>query len=256
MRALFCCIGLMSAMPAQAARLKDLVDVEGFRSNQLVGVGLVVGLSRTGDDASFQATSQPLAALLRHLGSQIDVRELKARNVALVSVTAELPPFARPGVRVDVTVSSLGNATSLQGGTLLVTALKAADRQTYALAQGVVSVGGYEAASKFTGSFQRKNHVTVARVAGGATVEREVAQQLPEDQIRLVLKEPDFTTAARIAESIGKTLGSTVAQVLDPGLVEVKVPAAFKGRVVALVATLEGLESEPDAPARVASRVK
>jgi flagellar P-ring protein precursor FlgI len=243
--------GTLLTASAEAARLKDLVTVEGFRSNHLIGLGLVVGLDGTGDRPGDPATRQATANLLRHLGNQVSATDIRARNIALVTVTAELGPFMRAGVDLDVTVSSAGSATSLQGGTLLVTPLKAVNGKIYAFAQGQLTVGGFEAESQQTGSFLRRNHVTVARIPGGATVERAVPQQLPEEVVRLLLKEPDFTTANRIELAIERTLGSTVAEVRDPGVVEVKVAGAWRGRVVGLLATLESVEATPDAPARV-----
>ena len=238
--------------PASAARLKELVTVEGFRPNHLVGIGLVVGLDRTGDRPGDRAVQQALANLLRHLGNQVPQNELRSRNTAVVTITAELPPFARAGTPLDVSVSSLGSATSLQGGTLLLAPLKGVDGQVYALSQGQLTVGGYEAESSLTGSFRRKNHVTVARVPGGATVERAVQNRTPDKKIRLLLKDPDFTTAFRIEAAIEKTLSSTtVAEVVDPGLVEVAIVGEWAGRAMGLIATLESVEASPDAPARV-----
>lgn len=237
--------------PAFGARVKDLADVEGFRDNEIVGVGLVVGLGGTGDLPGSNATQQPLATVLRNLGTNLDPSEIRARNVALVTVTARLPAFSRPGVRFDVTVSSIGTARSLAGGTLLVTALKGLNRVTYATAQGPLVVGGYEATSMQTGSFHRKNFVNVARIPDGGTVEREVPQTLPEDRLTLLLKDPDFTTASRISEAIDQALGEPLARVRDPGAIEVRVSEAWTGKVVGLIAALEAVEAAPDAPARV-----
>ena len=236
---------------ASAARLKELVDVRGFRSNHLVGVGLVVGLNGTGDRANSDATRQPLAAIMRNLGSNVDPGQIRARNVALVMVTADLPPFSRPGVRVDVTVSSMGTAKSLAGGTLIATALKGIDRKTYAIAQGHLAVGGYQVGSDLSGSYHRKNHVAVGRIPAGATVERDIPQNLPSDKLSLLLRIPDFTTASRIAAAIDKQLGETIATVKDPGMVEVQVSDKWKDKVVGLIAALESIQAEPDAPARV-----
>ncbi len=243
--------GLTYAGPASAVRLKELVDVEGFRGNHLVGVGLVVGLAGTGDPAGSAVARQPLSTLLRNLGTNLDPSDIRARNVAVVTVTAELPAFARPGGRVDVTVSSLGAARSLQGGTLIATALKGADRLVYAVAQGPLTTSGYHFESQNTGSFHRKNHVTVGRIPRGALVEREVKQTLPEETVVLNLKPPDFTTAQRIKDAIDAGLGSPSASVRDPGVVEVKVGESWKSKVVGLVAKLEAIEATPDAPARV-----
>ena len=243
---------LLAATPlaARAHRLKDLVDVEGFRPNQLTGVGLVVGLDGTGDDPSSFSTRRPLATLLRHLGATIDPIEIKARNTALVLVTADLPPFARPGMSLDVTVSSLGTARSLLGGTLIATGLKGADRETYALAQGPLTVGGF-AVDAASGTSARKNHVTVARIPGGGRIEREAPGALPDREVVLLLRSPDFTTASRIAAAIDASLGGGAARVRDPAAVLVAVAPAWRGRVVDLVARLEAIEASPDAPARV-----
>lgn len=239
------------ASAAPAARIKELVTVEGVRPNHLVGVGLVTGLDGTGDRPGDDATRVALANLVRHLGIQISPSDVRARNVALVTVTTELPAFAMPGTRLDVTVSSLGSSTSLQGGTLQMAVLEGIDGKPYAVAQGQLTVGGYEAESRYTGSSRRKNHVTVARVPAGALVEATVKQALPTDVVRLHLKDPDFTTAARIEAAIEQTLGSTVAAVVNPGLIEVQITGAWKDRVVGLVATIESAEARPDAPARV-----
>lgn len=243
--------GVAAASPAEAARLKELVDVEGFRDNPLVGVGVVVGLRGTGDRPGTRAMQQPLASLLRNLGVNIEPRQLRARNVAVVMVTGRLPPYARSGVRFDVAVSSIGTARTLQGGTLIATALRGVDRQVYAIAQGQLTVGGYEARSELTGSLQRRNHVTVARIPSGGTVERAIEQTLPQENLVLLLKDPDFTTAQRIVDAINSSLGEKTAAVRDPGAVQVAIADGWKERVVGLVATLEALEANPDAPARV-----
>jgi flagellar P-ring protein precursor FlgI len=242
---------LLGSGNAEAARLKDLIEVQGFRSNHLIGIGLVVGLNGTGDRPGSFATQQPLATIMRNLGSSVDPSQVRAQNVALVTVTADLPPFARPGVPFDVTVSSMGTAKSLAGGMLIATALKGVDRNTYAIAQGALTVGGYQASSSLSGSFKSKNHVAVGRIPGGGIVEREVPQVLPRDRLSLLLKEPDFTTANRIAEAIDKSLGEQVAVVRDPGMVEVTVSEKWTDKVVGLIAAVEAIEAEPDAPARV-----
>jgi flagellar P-ring protein precursor FlgI len=245
-------VALLLLLPAiaGATRVKELADVAGFRPNQLVGMGLVVGLAGTGDDASSVITRRELAMMTRRLGLAIDPSEIKAKNIAAVSITAELPPFARPGMAIDVTVSSMGSAKSLAGGTLLLTPLKGVDLGTYALAQGQLTVGGF-AAEGGSGSSAKKNHVTVARIPGGARVEKEAPGVLARDEVVLVLRQPDFTTASRIASSVNAALGEGAARLRDPGAVVVPVSARWKGRVVDLIATLEALEASPDAPARV-----
>ncbi|MCC7381331.1 MAG: flagellar basal body P-ring protein FlgI [Deltaproteobacteria bacterium] len=233
---------------AGAARLKDLVDVQGFRSNALVGLGVVVGLAGTGDDPGSFVAKRPLATILKNLGSSVDPSDVRARNVAMVLVTAELVPFARSGMSLEVTVSSIGTAKSLQGGTLIATALKGLDRETYAVAQGQLLVGGYEVRAQ-SGSLERKNHTTVGRIPDGAIVEREAPSKLPEGEVVLMLKAPDFTTAARIKGAVEQALGAGAVSIRDPGAVVVKVDS--KEETFDLIARLEALEATPDAPARV-----
>jgi len=196
-------VGLVS--PAQAERLKDITDVEGNRPNQLVGYGLVVGLAGTGDDQSAKFSSDSVVNMLERLGTNIDTNQLRLRNVAGVMVTAELPAFSAPGQRIDVTVSSMGTAKSLEGGTLLLTPLKGVDRKVYVVAQGALSVGGFLASGKSGGSVQ-KNHPTVGRIPAGGLIEREIAVALPGALLKINLRRPDFTTSVRIAEAIEKKL--------------------------------------------------
>ncbi len=200
-------VGLVS--PAQAERLKDLSDVEGNRPNQLVGYGLVVGLAGTGDDQSAKFSSDSVVNMLERLGTNIDTNQLRLRNVAGVMVTAELPAFSAPGQRIDVTVSSMGTAKSLEGGTLLLTPLKGVDRKVYVVAQGALSVGGFLASGKSGGSVQ-KNHPTVGRIPAGGLIEREIAVALPGALLKINLRRPDFTTSVRIAEAIEKKLRAPV----------------------------------------------
>lgn len=242
---------LAETSSARASRLKELVDVEGVRTNQLTGLGLVVGLTGTGDDFIGSAISRrQLALMANHLGINIDPKDIIARNVATVVVTANLPPFARPGTAIDVHVSAASSAKSLLGGTLVATPLKGADKAVYALAQGPVAVGGF-AVEGATGSSARKNHVTVARIPGGATVEREAPGALPKKELVLLLRDADFTTASRIAEAVNKAVGEKTARVRDPGSVVVAIGKNWQDRVVEYVASLEAIEATPDAPARV-----
>lgn len=254
MRRLFAIATLLSVLastsPARAARLKELVEVDGFRGNHLVGLGLVVGLSGTGDDTSMIATKRPLQSLMRHLGTTVDLGDLMQKNVAMVMVTAELPPFARAGTTIDVTVSSMGNAKSLVGGTLIVTPLKGPDNNVWALAQGSLTLGGWTAGGN-SGSTTHKNHVTAGHIPNGATIEHDAPNGLPDGQLALLLREPDFTTAWRIASAINGTLGEPMARVRDPGAVLVNAGARWKGRTVELIALLESVEATPDAPGRV-----
>ncbi len=249
MRRVLVLAALLAAVPARATRLKDLVEIAGFRPNHLVGMGLVVGLAGTGDDASSVVTRREMAVMARRLGLAIDPSDFKAKNVATVMVTAELPPFARAGMPIDVVVSSMGTAKSLSGGTLLITPMKGPDLGTYALAQGSLVVGGF-AAEGGSGSTSRKNHPTAARIPGGARVEKDAPGIPPRDEVVLILREPDFTTASRIASAINSSLGQ-VAHVRDPAAVTVEVSSLWKGRVIDLVAQLESLDATPDVAARV-----
>lgn len=236
---------------ADADRLRDLCDVVGARENQLVGYGVVTGLSRTGDDMMAPFAAQSLRALLRRLGVQIDSSQLMLRNVAAVVVTANIPPFARSGSRLDVTVSAIGNARSLRGGVLVQTPLRGADRRTYAVAQGALVVGGYSA-SGANGSSVTENTTNTARVPNGALVEREISTEfVTKGQLTLSLKQPDFSTANRIAEAVDKSLGNGTAQAIDGGAVLVKVPAKLKNKHVQLISELNELDVEPAQSARV-----
>ncbi|NMB74004.1 MAG: flagellar basal body P-ring protein FlgI [Myxococcales bacterium] len=238
------------APPAAAERIKDISNVHGVRANQLFGYGLVVGLKGTGDTIQSRFTTQSLAAMLGRQGVRIDPREIQVRNVAAVMVTADLPPFARSGARLDVVVSSIGNARSLNGGTLLFTPLKAADGNVYAVAQGSLSVGGFDVQGG--GSSLARNHTTAGRVPQGALVEREVPVSLAgREEILLDLANPDFTTAARVAEAINAALQAELAEADDPGRVRVRLPEDRKNKLVSLVAQIEALEIAPDTVARV-----
>ena len=239
---------------ARATRIEDLCDVGGVRPNQLVGYGLVVGLNQSGDRGPDRFTVQSTAAMLRRLGATVDIetiQNIQMRNAAAVMVTATIPSSASAGVRVDVTVASLGNAKSLLGGVLLQTPLYGADRRVYAVAQGPVLVGGF-AASGNSGSRVQQNHPTSGRVPDGAIVERPVeSPALGANGIFLQLREPSFVTAERIAQAIVASLGEGSAEAVDHALVKVTVPEAFRTRPVALVAQLSLLEVEADSVARV-----
>ncbi|MEK9673518.1 MAG: flagellar basal body P-ring protein FlgI [Rhodospirillaceae bacterium] len=240
------------AGPAGAAsRIKDIVDFEGIRDNQLVGYGLVVGLNGTGDkltDGHF--TKQSLLSMLNRLGVKPTEAGLDSDNVAAVMVTTNMPPFSRQGSRIDVTISALGNAKSLLGGTLLVTPMLGADGEVYAVAQGQVAVGGFTA----TGAAETvtKGVPTSARIANGAIIEREVPFEIGAmDQIRLSLKNPDFTTARRISQAINAFLGTSAAAPTDPKTVQLQVPGEYQRNVVNLLTDIEQLRVEPDQMARV-----
>jgi flagellar P-ring protein precursor FlgI len=244
-------LGLSLARDASAARIKELTSIAGVRDNQLIGYGLVVGLNGTGDGNNTGFSSQTLSTMLRSMGLTIDPTKIRARNAAVVMVTATLPPFARAGGRVDVLVSSIGDAKSLQGGTLLLTPLRAPNGQIYAVAQGPVSIGGFAARGR-SGSSIQQNHPTVGQIANGALIEGEVGLQLNgREQIRVVLNTPDFTTSARLAEAINTQLGTAGARSIDSGTIEVQVPEAQRANIAAFVATLENVEVTPDQVAKV-----
>lgn len=248
----------LAARTSGAARLKDLASIRGVRANQLIGYGLVVGLNGTGDDQQVYFTLRSVQLMLRRLGVQaaneasFDLRNLSLRNTAAVMVTAMLPPFARAGTTIDVTVSSLGNAESLAGGTLLMTPLRGVDLKVYALAQGPVSVGGGFSFTGRTGSSSRKNLSGVALVPRGAIVEREIPSQfMHKEVLTIALRHPDFTTARRVAEAINAKVGGELAAAADPATITVKVPKDYQKKGVQLVAELELLEVAPDSVARV-----
>ncbi len=233
------------------SRIKDLADVEGVRENQLIGYGLVVGLNGTGDTLNnIPFTKQSLQAMLERLGVNIRGQTLRTGNVAAVMVTANLPAFATQGTRMDVTVSALGDSKSLQGGTLLVTPLLGADGNVYAVGQGSVAIGGFEAqgqAAKIV-----RGVPTVGRIANGALVEREIDFQLNRlHQLRLALRNPDFTTAKRMAVAINDFIGAPTAEPLDPGTIGITVPQSYHGNVVALLTDIEQLKVEPDQSAKI-----
>ena len=239
------------APPARADHIRDLTEVSGARDNQLVGYGIVTGLNGTGDDLQVPFTAQSVLAMLRRLGVQVDPAQLRLRNVAAVVVTATIPPFARAGTRLDVTVSSIGNARSLQGGVLVQTVLKGPDQRAYAVAQGSMLTGGFEA-SGATGSTVRSGTTTAGRIIAGAIVEREIPTTLVTDgNVRLDLRNPGFTVASRIAEAINHALGAGTATAQDGGAVSVHVPPGADTNVVDFVARLEEIEVIPLRPARV-----
>ncbi|MCH9050531.1 MAG: flagellar basal body P-ring protein FlgI [Proteobacteria bacterium] len=233
------------------SRIKDITTFEGVRSNMLVGYGLVVGLNGTGDSLSNSPfTKQSLIGMLERLGVNVRDDGLKTDNVAAVMVTATLPPFARHGTQIDVTVSALGDAKSLLGGTLLVTPLLGADGEVYAVAQGNTAVGGFSAGGK--GTTVTKGVPTSARIPNGAIVEREVGFEMVNmKRVKLSLRNPDFTTARRIAQAINAFLGIPSAKALDPGTVMLATPASYEGNLVALLTDIEQLSVTPDQVARV-----
>ena len=237
------------AVPALAAsRIKDIVDVENVRSNQLVGYGLVVGLAGTGDRTrNTPFTEESLTAMLERMGVNVRGSQMRTQNVAAVTVTATMPPFARAGSSIDVQVSALGDATSLQGGTLIVSSLRALDGEIYAVAQGPVALSGFKAQG--AGASVTRGVSTSARIAGGAIIEREVPFALKSaTSLKLALKNPDFTTAASIAGAInGSYPGS--AEVLDPATVQIS--SRDGGGMVEFVSRIENLSVDVDQPARI-----
>lgn len=240
----------LCVQPAAAkSRIKDIVEFEGVRENMLVGYGIVVGLNGTGDalrNAPF--TKQSLEAMLERLGVNTRDANLNTKNVAAVMVTAKLPAFAAAGAQIDATVSAMGDAKSLLGGTLLVTPLLGADGQAYAVAQGTVQTGSISA-SGASGSTVSKGVPTAGRIAGGAIVEKEIGFQLADmSSLRMTLRNPDFTTARRIAEAVNKSYpGSALAE--NPTIVAIRPPA---GRdMMTFVSMVENLTVDPDAPAKV-----
>lgn len=246
-------LALLMASHANAlSRIKDVTDFEGVRSNLLVGYGLVVGLNRTGDRLNNSVfTQQSLVSMLERLGVNTRGATINTQNVAAVMVTATLPPFARHGTHLDVTVSALGDASNLLGGTLLVTPLMGADGEIYAVAQGQVAVSAFSAQGQ-SGTTVTKGVPTSGRIANGAIIEREVGFELASvEHVNIALRNPDFTTAKRITEVINERLGSNFAVASDPGTVKLRVPRAYDGRVAELLTDIEQLTIEPDMPARV-----
>ncbi|CCW35888.1 flagellar basal body P-ring protein FlgI [Chthonomonas calidirosea] len=231
-------------------RVKDIANLQGVRGNQLIGYGLVVGLEGTGDGQTTQFTQASLVNMLRRFGIDVPASTVMVKNVAAVMVTADLPPFVKPGSRIDVVVSSMGDAKSLQGGTLLQTPLRAANGQIYAVAQGPISIGGfnYEAG----GSKVQKNDVNVGRIPGGAYVEQAVPMSLSQDgtTLEFTLQSPDFTTASRMANAIRQQLNvSTLAE--DGATVEVVVPNQWRQNLVGFISKVEEVTLTPDVVARI-----
>ncbi|MEA2102851.1 MAG: flagellar basal body P-ring protein FlgI [Thermodesulfobacteriota bacterium] len=237
------------AQPAMAVRVKDLVEIQGVRENRLTGYGLVVGLNGTGDKSGSAFTTLSMANMLRRMGVQVNSDQLKVKNVAAVMVTSSLPPFAKSGQYLDCTVSSIGDSSSLAGGTLVNTALYGANGQVYALCQGPLSVGGFSV-SGGTGSGVQKNFPTVGRIPDGALVERSTDFALGPE-LMLVLDVPDFTTAHRLARSINACVNAKVAHASDSSTIGVDIPETYTDRVVAFVALIEGVDVTPDNMAKV-----
>ena len=245
-------LAVAGAARAEPVRLKNLGRLAGVRENALVGYGLVTGLAGTGDSPRSQATRQSIANMLARFDVVVDAADVQSRNVAAVMVTARLQAFARPGDPMDVVVTSIGDARSLVGGTLLMAPLKAADNKVYALAQGEVSVGGYRYDAN--GNQVQKNHPTVGTVAGGGTVEIGMTEDgaTPITQhLTFVLRDPDYTTAGRLAAAVNERVGHEVAQVRDAGGIDIAVPAEYQAGVAPFIVALETVSVEPDRLSRV-----
>lgn len=233
-----------------AVRVKEIAAIEGVRDNQLIGYGLVVGLNGTGDKRQTFFSAQTLANLLDRMGVQVSPTAMLVRNTAAVMLTANLPPFSQPGLRIDVQVAAIGDATNLQGGLLILTPLKAADGQVFAVAQGSVVTGGF-VAGRGGGNGTTLNHPTAGRVPGGAIVERAAPSIAPDGRLRLQLRQSDFTTAARLAEAVNRSFSATLARCESAGVVVVDVPPQFKSRNVEFIASVEALTLEADRPQRI-----
>lgn len=251
MLAMASAVALFSTSAAHAgSRIKDIVDIENVRENQLIGYGLVVGLKGSGDKLrNSPFTEESLKAMIERMGVTISDLNLKTTNVAAVTITANLPAFARAGSRIDVQVSAIGDATNLMGGTLIATEMKGLDGQTYAVAQGTVAVSGFEA--KGSAAKVSRGSTTSARIANGAIVEREVGFNFAGSrEIKLALKNPDFTTASAVTRIINATVPGA-AQTLDPATVQLRLPQGYQGSVIDLVTSVENLSVEVDQRARI-----
>lgn len=251
-KALIIALLALLAAPAGATdvRLKDIARVQGYADNQLMGLGLVIGLNGTGDGNQIRFTSQEIANLLNASGIRHNADEIRTRNIAAVLVTATLPPFSRVGSKIDVNVAAMGDANSLQGGTLLFTELKAPNGKVYATAQGPVVVGGFSAGGAGTSITQ--NVPTTGTMPAGAIVQRDVETNLhTRSSLRLVLNDYDFTTASRVATAVNQRFGSDLARSADGGSVEVIVPRDYKGRVIDFIAALESVRVNTDERAKV-----
>jgi flagellar P-ring protein precursor FlgI len=245
-------LAFLLALPcgADATRIKDIASIDGVRDNQLVGYGLVVGLNGSGDSDQTKFPVQTLSNLLERSGVTIRRTDITVKNLAAVMVTATLPPFAKQGTKLDVLVSSMGDAKSLAGGTLVMTPLKGGDGQVYAVAQGAVSTSSFSYGGQAASA--QKNHPTAGRVPEGALVERELPTILSDrSRMRLNLHQPDFTTASRLAAAINAKFNSTIAVCNDPGSILLSIPERYRGNTVEFAAAMEGLEVQPDSAAKV-----
>lgn len=248
---MLCLVFMTATVFAESAvtRIKDIAKIQGVRSNQLVGYGLVVGLPGTGDDDDTPQMISSTVSMLRSFGITVDPADLDSDNVAAVMVTATLPPFVREGDTIDVTVSAMGNASSIQGGTLLQTPLRAADGEVYAVAQGPVSTGGFVAGNGGNGA--QRNFPTVGTTPNGAIVERTVEDEIgKQGQVSLSLAIADFTTASRIAGAINSAYGG-IAHAANPGRIDIRIPNYYRANVVDFVSSIEELPVTPDSIAKI-----
>jgi flagellar P-ring protein precursor FlgI len=243
---------LAATVAAGATRIKDIAYVQGVKGQQMIGYGLVVGLNGTGDTQRSTFTLQSVTSMLKRFGITVPQDDLRLRNVAAVMVTATVPGFAKEGGNVDVIVSSMGDATSLQGGTLLMTPLSGMDGTVFAMAQGPLSVGGISV--RANGNEVRRNHTAAARIPGGAVLEKSITSSFHQDStLAVVLTEADFTTATRVAEAVNTKIGERIAVARDGSLVSIAIPPAYRteGRLVEFVSLVELLEVTPDVTAKV-----
>ncbi len=234
---------IMVVQDVYAARLKDIANIRGVRENQLIGYGLVVGLQGTGDGAA-EFTSKSMSRMLDIVGVKLDNKDITSKNVAAVMITANLPAFARSGNKIDITVHAIGDSTSLVGGTILQTPLRAANKEVYAVAQGPLVVGQSGGGGKA--------HLTVGRVPGGAIIEKDLDMEFAgRRMLRLTLHNPDFTTAARVAHVINRDMGGKYGVAKDSGTIDIVVPPIYEGNAVEFMAAIESLDVNPDAKAKV-----
>lgn len=246
---LFCAL-LLAAAPLHAVRIKDIASFSGVRDNQLIGYGLVVGLSGTGDSNKSDFTIQSMINMLENMGVGVDKKNLRPKNIAAVMVTAKMPVSAKPGSQLDVTVSSLGDAESLLGGILLRTPLKGVDGKVYGLAQGALALGGFSATGE--AATARKNVVTVGRIPGGCVIERAVPFEFAhQDNIRLHMSIADFSTTQQVVDKLNQTLAGEYARAQDISTIELQIPERFRSNLVPFMASVENLEVAPDTKAKI-----
>lgn len=251
--AILCVMTGASLASTPVSRIKDIADFEGVRSNILIGYGLVVGLNGTGDSAnSIPFTRQTLINMLEKLGVNAKAAEsqIKTKNVAAVMITSNMPSYARQGSKIDITASSLGDAKSLEGGQLLATPLIAADGQTYAVAQGPIIIGGFT--STGNAGTVTKNHPTSGHISGGATIEMETGHELANNKrLRLILRNPDFTTSMRLRDAINEVFNEPIANALDNQTIDVAIPLALRSNLVPIIQKIENTYVRPDAAAKI-----